>query len=50
MSEASRNLPGNSLPADEGSASIAQVREACPRDAASKTSTKENPSLPEHLL
>jgi hypothetical protein len=31
-SEARRDLPGNSLSADEGSASIAQVREACPRD------------------
>ena len=26
-----KKLPGNSLPADEGSASIAQVREVCPR-------------------
>jgi hypothetical protein len=30
-SEAIRDLPGNSLSADDGSASIAQVREACPR-------------------
>ena len=30
-SEAIRDLPGNSLSADERSASIAQVREACPR-------------------
>lgn len=37
-----RHLPGNSLSADERIASIAQVREACPRDIALNLSTNRN--------